>query len=268
MNDFSDLLSATGNDLERALLRAGRGRAPQAAKERAWLAASSMVGTSALAASGAAASTASAVAKVGTVATLKVVVAISGVVAMTGVAAFQVAYRAPLPVQIVSGVAPSATAHRLLPPRDSRNLTTSKETGVLEAPARGEGPSSALAAQAPSPVAAAPLTVRPTTSISATSGEEGASSVATVAAELALLDRAHQALGANEPARALANLDAYTDAFPHGAMRPEATVLRVEALVKAGDRRAAARAAEALLARSPGSPYARRIESLLTMPNP
>jgi hypothetical protein len=268
MNDFSDLLSEAGNDLERALLRAGRGRAPQAAKERAWLAASSVVGTSALAASGAAASTASAVAKVGTLATLKVVVAITGVVAVTGVAAFQVAYRAPLPAESVGGIAPSAPTRRVLPPRDTRNLTTSHERGVLEAPAPREGPSTAFAAQAPSSVSAAPVAVRPTTSLGAVSSEEGASPVATVAAELALLDQAHQALGANEPARALAILDQYPDAFPHGAMRPEATVLRVEALVKGGDRRAAARAAQALLASSPGSPYARRIESLLTMPNP
>ncbi len=66
-----------------------------------------------------------------------------------------------------------------------------------------------------------------------------------------------------DPARGLALLDAYTTRFPHAAMIPEATVLRVEALTGAGDRPAAQRAADAFLAAHPESPYAARIRSLL-----
>ena len=51
-------------------------------------------------------------------------------------------------------------------------------------------------------------------------------------------------------------------------MGPEATVLRVEALVRAGDRSAAARVGNAFLAGNPQSPYATRIRSLLGAPNP
>jgi outer membrane protein assembly factor BamD (BamD/ComL family) len=75
-------------------------------------------------------------------------------------------------------------------------------------------------------------------------------------------------VAAGEPARALAILDGYTARFPRGAMAPEATVLRIEALVKAGDRPAATRVADAFLATAPTSPYATRIQSLLTTANP
>jgi outer membrane protein assembly factor BamD (BamD/ComL family) len=87
-------------------------------------------------------------------------------------------------------------------------------------------------------------------------------------AEIALLDQARGAVAAGEPARALAILDGYTVRFPRGAMAPEATVLRIEALVKAGDRPAATRFADAFLATAPTSPYTTRIQSLLTTANP
>lgn len=271
MNDFSDRLSESGNEFERALLRAGRVQAPKGAKERAWIAASSVAGASAFAASGAAASTASAVAKVGSAATLKAIVAITGAVAVTGVAAYQVAYRAPLPISIAGGLAvASATTHRVAPSRISGGgePPTPSSNGALEAPAPSPGPSNAVAAQTRAPLSLAPWVAASTPSLPPPPSETGARASMSVSAELAVLDRSHAALAAGEPARALAILDEYMSAFPRGTMGPEATVLRVEALVKAGDRRAAARAAEALLATSPGSPYARRIESLLAMPIP
>jgi outer membrane protein assembly factor BamD (BamD/ComL family) len=81
--------------------------------------------------------------------------------------------------------------------------------------------------------------------------------------ELAALQQARAALGAGDPARALSMLDAYVARFPHGAMAQEAAVLRIEALVRAGDRPAAQRAADAYLTAHPQSPYMDRIRSLL-----
>jgi outer membrane protein assembly factor BamD (BamD/ComL family) len=66
----------------------------------------------------------------------------------------------------------------------------------------------------------------------------------------------------------LSTLDEYARGFPHGALAPEASVLRIEALVAAGDRTAAMRAAQSFLQANPTSPYAQRIESLLGAPNP
>ncbi len=51
-------------------------------------------------------------------------------------------------------------------------------------------------------------------------------------------------------------------------MAAEATVLRIEALAKAGDHAAAERVASAFLAMSPGTPYAARIRSLVGTANP
>jgi outer membrane protein assembly factor BamD (BamD/ComL family) len=81
--------------------------------------------------------------------------------------------------------------------------------------------------------------------------------------ELASLDRARAALSAGDAPQALALLDAHNARFPHGAMAPEATMLRIEALVAAGDRASAQRAADAFIAQSPDSPYVSRVRSLL-----
>jgi hypothetical protein len=82
-----------------------------------------------------------------------------------------------------------------------------------------------------------------------------------------MLDEARRALSMGEPARALSILDTYIARFPRGTMSPEAVLVRIEALVKAGDRLAAERAAEALSASSPDNPYRSRVQSLLAWPN-
>jgi outer membrane protein assembly factor BamD (BamD/ComL family) len=82
-----------------------------------------------------------------------------------------------------------------------------------------------------------------------------------------MLERARAAMTSGNPALALSLLDTYTDRFPHPAMLPEATVLRIEALTKAGDPAAARRAADAFLATYPASPYADRIRTLLGASN-
>jgi outer membrane protein assembly factor BamD (BamD/ComL family) len=84
-----------------------------------------------------------------------------------------------------------------------------------------------------------------------------------MAAELSALDGARVALSSGDSARALSILDRYTSDFPHGALAPEATLLRIEALVAAGDGDGARRTAAAFLASHPDSPYAKRIASLL-----
>jgi hypothetical protein len=109
---------------------------------------------------------------------------------------------------------------------------------------------------------------RPGTAWQAASGsaesQPGAGS--TLHPELAVLDRARSALAAQDTAAALAILDAYDVRYPDGEMAPEATVLRIEALRKMGNMDAASRTAKRFLDRNPRSPYAARIESLLSHP--
>jgi hypothetical protein len=80
--------------------------------------------------------------------------------------------------------------------------------------------------------------------------------------EIAALDTARAALRSHNPMAALSALDAYARAFPRGALGPEATVLRIEALVDAGDRASANTLADQFFAAHPSSPHAARVRSL------
>ncbi len=97
--------------------------------------------------------------------------------------------------------------------------------------------------------------------------DAGLSIASTVPAEMATLEGARGALAAGDPARCLSVLEHYAERFPGGSMAPEAAMVRIEALVKSGDRAAATRAADALLAGNPESPYAARVRSLLGTSN-
>jgi outer membrane protein assembly factor BamD (BamD/ComL family) len=90
-----------------------------------------------------------------------------------------------------------------------------------------------------------------------------ASDVSSLAAEIAALDRARGPLQSGDASGALHALDDYARAFPHGVMSHEATVLRIEALVKAGNIDAARALAKRFLAQNPKSPHAQRIRRLV-----
>jgi hypothetical protein len=83
-----------------------------------------------------------------------------------------------------------------------------------------------------------------------------------------MLDQARAAIDHGDSARSLALLNEYAGRFPRGVMRPEASILRIEALVNLGNQAAAKREGEAFLRANPESPYAARIGSLLGTPNP
>lgn len=85
-----------------------------------------------------------------------------------------------------------------------------------------------------------------------------------VSQEIALLDRARQALGRGDAHTALAVLADHDRRFPHGELGLETELVRVEALVQSGKRAQAVRRARALLAQHPHSPYTARIQTLLT----
>jgi hypothetical protein len=82
-------------------------------------------------------------------------------------------------------------------------------------------------------------------------------------AEIAALDAARAALRAHQPANALAALDSYAQRFPRGMLMPEASVVRIEALIARGDRGQAGQLGRAFLAAHPASPLAVRVRAML-----
>jgi len=84
-----------------------------------------------------------------------------------------------------------------------------------------------------------------------------------LSAETALLRAVRDDLRANRTASALQRLDDYDARFPRGLMREEASVERVEALVRAGDRASARALGQRMLVERPAGPFARKLRSLV-----
>ncbi len=92
---------------------------------------------------------------------------------------------------------------------------------------------------------------------------KGASSTDTLAAEIAAIDAARNALRSGDAKGALTLLDAYGRDFPKGSFGLEAQVLRIEALAAAGQREKARVLAERFLATHPNSVLAPRVRAVL-----
>ena len=80
--------------------------------------------------------------------------------------------------------------------------------------------------------------------------------------EVAELDRAKRALRDGRSAEALAALKRYRKKFSNGVMTAEATVMRIEALLKRGDRERARAVGRQFLAKHPNSVHADKVRSL------
>ena len=66
---------------------------------------------------------------------------------------------------------------------------------------------------------------------------------------------------------ALSALDAFTRRFPRSPLAEQAHVHRIPALAASGERYAARAAADRFFAAYPGSPYARRVRSVVGEPS-
>jgi hypothetical protein len=88
----------------------------------------------------------------------------------------------------------------------------------------------------------------------------------TLSDEVAALQVARTALAGHDAGAALAALDRYKSRYPQGRLAPEATVLRIEAMIERGDRAQATALAERFEASNPKSPYAERIRTILSRP--
>ena len=86
---------------------------------------------------------------------------------------------------------------------------------------------------------------------------------ASLTEETALLDAARSALRGGRVTQAIAQLDEYARRFPRGLLEPEASAVRVEALLASGDRDGAEAVARALVATAPKTFAAHRVQALL-----
>jgi hypothetical protein len=81
--------------------------------------------------------------------------------------------------------------------------------------------------------------------------------------EIRILDRVRAAMVAGQPRRGLAELERYGRRFPRGAFRPEAMVLRIEALDAAGESQNAKALGRYFLAHHPESPLSDRVAAIV-----
>ncbi len=249
----------------RLLLDAARADEPAHVKHRTLLAATAALAATSVVAGTAAAGAATAAAAAGTATAGKVglsslaslkwllIVAVSGAGIVTGAVAIQ---RAGGPSAPALSGRPALIASA---PTPVRSPALSPGTGSAATAPRAPAPS--IPAPAPPPVINLPSRMTPPRESAGPSAPAPSSS--TFPAEVAVLDRARAAIDSGNPAAAVAELDAYATRFPHGTMAPEATLLRIEALIAAGDRPAAARVADAFTAQNPKSPYTTRLRTLL-----
>ena len=84
-----------------------------------------------------------------------------------------------------------------------------------------------------------------------------------LAEEVAAIKSAKGALASGNPTQSLHEIDAYRARFPRGRLAQEATVVRIEALLKSGNQAAANAAADRFLAANADSPYAARVHTLI-----
>jgi len=82
--------------------------------------------------------------------------------------------------------------------------------------------------------------------------------------ELALVEAARTSLATGDAAGCLSQLDEYDRRVRAGVFEREVAVMRIEALLARGEAARARALGEAFLTRSPDSPYANRVRSLVT----
>ncbi len=141
-------------------------------------------------------------------------------------------------------------------PSESAQIATPAEAPKMSAP-KLVAPSAP--AEAPEPAAAeveAPAVVLPKADAKTTSASA-------LAAEVGALDAARAELTSGNPTGALAKLDEYSRAYPHGHLVLEAEVMRIDALAKSGQTGVAKKRAEAFLRRHPNSVLASRVRGFL-----
>ncbi len=173
-------------------------------------------------------------------------------------------------------VALAATAALLLRPKDSDlGISAEPQTVARTQPVPRGTPSAAPSAAAPMAASdvlpIAPSKVPPIAPSLAVTTKPAASAAAVPARaappslsdELSALKVASSALSAGDPKAALTALDRYDRVLKGQKLRAEATLLRLEALSRAGQAPAASQLAQRFVEQNPGSPLVDRARSFV-----
>lgn len=131
----------------------------------------------------------------------------------------------------------------------------------IEIAPRAEAP---LSPSVPSEAALPPLDSAPApdSGSSTTPAAAASASRTSLAAEIAVLDRARAALASGDAASARRLLDRYAASRPSGTLAQEAALLEVRLLLKQGDRRGAAQLAREIIRQNPESSHAASLHQL------
>jgi hypothetical protein len=291
MNDLSPLLASSEDELELALLRSVDGDEPSAgALSKTALAlgvGAALIGTAATAGGTLASASATHVAggALGKHTGLTLFSVLKWLAAGAGAgliasSAAHFAFRgaaAPLPAQraVTAPVALEArpagkTASHSPPPAPQATLVAPAAGPTTEAVASPRitpvPPESNTPAAGVAP--ALPTTTASSASFEPLSPAPGAlaappASTSQLTEETQALDRVRTLLEAKRPREALAELERFRKRWPAAALRAEAAVLRVEALLRLGDRASAEREADTLVRVAPHSRHAQRVRELL-----
>jgi hypothetical protein len=151
--------------------------------------------------------------------------------------------------------------------RVARTLIPSITPGVGAAPTPAtvsENPG--MAALPASDVTASPAAVAAAASLASTSPPTlpAPPPASLLARQIAVLDQARRVLKSGDAASTIVMLDGYRMTFPAGDLMPEATLLRIEALLQLGQRSAAEQVASAFLANRASGAHSQRIRRLLS----
>ena len=155
---------------------------------------------------------------------------------------------------VAAGALAAAILLALRPAAPSAGIRA-EPTSAREAPLRVR-PAPSAAEAPPSPVSSAPRAPAPPT-------PSHAPTPVTLADELDALKGASAALNAGDAAGALRALDRYEHSLKGTQLRAEATLLRIQALSKAGQAGAASALAERFVAHNPDSPLVDRARSFM-----
>lgn len=148
-----------------------------------------------------------------------------------------------------AAVAVAATGERALPHRSAARRTPTVELESLPVVDSEEE-------------AAGPASGHPSSGRSVNRAVPGRTAES-IADQIGRLDAVRSALASGQGADALVKLDEYRSAYPQGAFGQEATLLRIEALVKSGQTASAKKLAERFERSHPKSPHIKRIRALL-----
>ena len=150
------------------------------------------------------------------------------------------------------------------PPSGPSDQTAPDETPAAQKPLATAAARSSAPTDPPVSTATQPASSPPTTAANPAPPADAASELA---AEVAALRSAREALGRGQPQKCLEAVNAYFASFPRGHLSAEARLLRIEAMAAAGQRAQAAALARSMLAQSPRSPYAARLRALAGEPS-